>query len=129
MNNQLTNAINLLHDSKLSSNLSNEQIKAITILEGAYLDLDKEYTDKIARRNMQIKDLKTKLLNTNNLTEKEKDTLWDCLVEGKNEWQKTLNLVSCHTKGYNKMDAIEQLENIKSIALKLFNAGLSYINR
>jgi len=98
--------------------IGNYEAEVITVLQ-----------DKLSRRNMQIKDLKTKLLNTNNLTEKEKDTLWDCLVEGKNEWQKNLNLASCNTKGYNRIDAIEQLENIKSIALKLFNAGLSYINR
>jgi len=56
----LFKAIEILHNKDFSSNLTNEQIKVITILEGAYLDLDKEYTDKIARRNMQIKDLKKK---------------------------------------------------------------------
>lgn len=64
MNNQLTNAINLLHDSKLSANLTNEQIGAITILEGAYLDLGIELTkqaDQLHRRNMQIKELKAEV--------------------------------------------------------------------
>ena len=81
MINQLTNAINLLHDRILSQNLTNEQLKAITILEGAYADLNNEYTNKTSRRNMQIKELKKCYA----LAVKEQENLRDTIDDMKKE--------------------------------------------